>query len=1105
MGINMDDDYLDNLFSKFIQERQSSVQGLFTKYKGIFRAQVVETNDPLNMRRVRIRVPEMHDLSLEPKKLPWAIVSNLSGGKQCGSFHNYAIGDIVMVFFERNHPYSPIVIASGDETRRARYPLDSVYNVSPTALTEMAETDETPSDYEFNWLPKDKRPMSQGMKDRYGNCFIMNSVGFFPKEHAGQPGAAGYNAVSEKEYEKGDKPKDNDPDTKYMAMYSKYGNFLIMSDIGYDWKKEFDGDWDEDKEKERERVKYYTKHFTELKSNNRDQRRIEMRTRCGHFFEMRDVGWKTARKSDPWVEGELNTGSDSGYDERWFKLRSKGGHLIQIMDSGFDEKEDNLYKTLNSDQYGGLVDNEENFWQNQDARQIRFITRHGFKFILDDRGSDETKAEEDDTPHGNGLLIKGKRRWGEKLRGFGIEFNEKDEMNKLSIYTPKSKVFEMNDKFNYIMLCTDTRTLISEEWQYKKDNAFARNHVRKFSPEQDTYHLLLDNNNEYLRLKSPSQAGIEVRDGGLNPGFSCDDNPEEGSGGAPRDNEAGQRYFNTGNRCELKTWVEVTDKDKRAFFMTHDEEALVMHSCECCPTNCNSPIPAMWLVFDEKGEGSGAGIWTKHTEPNTIIMQNLCNKIKVYAVNDIEFYTLKNFRIKAHENVEIRALQDIIWRADRDIKGSSDRITHHWSGDDYKIKSKKDYQLQALKRITNKAGTNHCIEALSQASSKSNGQPNVMEGPGAKWVVGPGAVGTQSTIKAPMIIAKVGPGPQAKVLSGSSAGVWPVGTSSGLNGSACSAVDVQHGVRIQESDNEYQRPDENRFITCGRKEAGNGPFPIVPLNVIRGKQGPPGGGTTPPGYGNNSSGPGAGPGGPGTGPGGSNPGGINPEVPDTGAPVPAAPVTPVTPGPGNPEIPNYDGGSPVNPEPPPPSPDPAPPPPPPDPGGTIGCFQAVGFAVRTGNLDDWATARANCDEAPITAGNYGGLQSADIITVIRGGCSLSAAGLNSLQLEITTKKTSSDHLTFNIIYSYCVPVIGEDFNSWYSIGEVNTKEEVWNLNANSIINAAAGGYIYFAAVAKSDRFNSEWPKIYPNRNDEWTCVPTFKFIINENPVNGVLL
>ena len=74
------------------------------------------------------------------------------------------------------------------------------------------------------------------------------------------------------------------------------------------------------------------------------------------------------------------------------------------------------------------------------------ITRHGFKFVLDDRGSDETKAEEDDVPHGNGLLIKGKRKWGGKKRGFGIEFNEKDEMNKLAIYTPKSKVFEMNDK-----------------------------------------------------------------------------------------------------------------------------------------------------------------------------------------------------------------------------------------------------------------------------------------------------------------------------------------------------------------------------------------------------------------------------------------------------------------------------------------------------------------------------------------------------------------------------------------------------------------------------------------------------------------------------------
>jgi len=797
----MSDDYLDDLYDRFTSERQESVQGLFSKFKGLYRAQIVETNDPQNMRRVRIKIPEFHDFGLKPDECPWAIQMNWFGGQQCGSFSNYVIDDIVFVLLEKNHPYSPIIIGSADATRRARYPIDSVYYEPSTAsLTELGDVDETPIDYEQQWIPKDKRPMSLGMKDRYGNCLLLNSVGFFPDEHKADPSNPGYDAVAKRDLEQGSSPQKNKPDSKHIALYSKYGNFILFSDVGYNWQNEFDGKWDSDKEKERQRSKYYTKHFTEQEPEDRDQRRIEMRTRCGHFYEMRDVGWKTARGDDPWVAGILNEGSKSGFDERWMKMRSKGSHLIQIMDSGFDEAGDNFYKKLNKDQFGGNVDSEEDFWQNQDARQIRMITRHGFKFVLDDRGSDPTKAEEDDVPHGNGLLIKGKRKVSGIKRGFGIEFNEKDDMNKLAMYTPRSQVFEMNDKYNYIILCTQTRRPISEEWQYKKDNEFARTPVREVNPEQDTCHLVLDDYNEYVRLKTPGQQGIEFRDGGKDPGFSCDKSDDESSGGASNNGFQGTRHSAGGNVCKHKTWVTMEDYDKRGLFMTHDEKAIVIHSCECCDTNCNKPIPAMWLIFDEKGEGSGAGAWAKHTEPNTIIMQNLCNKIKIYAVDDIEFYTLKNFRIKAHENIEMRAMKDIVWRADRDILGSSDRITHHWSGDDYKVKSKKNIFEHAVQRITNLAEQNHCIQANVQATTKSKSAPHVTQGPGAEWVVGPDKEETTVTINAPMIFAVNGPGLQAHVMYGSSAGNHPVGISSSHNGSPCPAIKVQNSVRITDSD-----------------------------------------------------------------------------------------------------------------------------------------------------------------------------------------------------------------------------------------------------------------------------------------------------------------
>src|SRR5690606_6133431 len=98
-------------------------------------------------------------------------------------------------------------------------------------------------------------------------------------------------------------------------------------------------------------------------------------------------------------------------------------------------------------------------------------------------------------------------------RGFGIDINEKNPFNRMMIYSPSSKIFELNDRFGYIMLCTDTKTAISKEWKYLDENEFATAISMTYEPEKDTFHLKLDRSNEYLVLGSPMQQAFEIRDG----------------------------------------------------------------------------------------------------------------------------------------------------------------------------------------------------------------------------------------------------------------------------------------------------------------------------------------------------------------------------------------------------------------------------------------------------------------------------------------------------------------------------------------------------------------------------------------------------------------
>jgi hypothetical protein len=247
------------------------------------------------------------------------------------------------------------------------------------------------------------------------------------------------------------------------------------------------------------------------------------------------------------------------------------------MDAGFHPEEDEFVKRKLIEEIGADVDGEkDDKWTERDARQLRFVSRHGFKIVIDDRGSDPKKAEEKEDPHGNGILFKGRRSWpaSSTQRGFGWEYNEKDQLNTTRWYTPKSKIIEMNDNRDYMMVCTDTKSEISREWKKLAENEFALKMAMVEDPESDTYHLKLDKFNGYARLKTAA--------GG--------DNGRRPFGGAP-----GQGSFVMGDAdeglnqgIEMRDgrfgddgpWAELVDLEHRGMWLTKNEKMGIWRSKE---------------------------------------------------------------------------------------------------------------------------------------------------------------------------------------------------------------------------------------------------------------------------------------------------------------------------------------------------------------------------------------------------------------------------------------------------------------------------------------------------------------------------------------------
>ena len=291
-----------------------------------------------------------------------------------------------------------------------------------------------------------------------------------------------------------------------------------------------------------------------------------MWTRYGHKLEMRDTGWAQhgpidSKSRDGEYSSPQHLSQETVKDYRWIKIRTKGGMLRQSYDKGFDPQDDDFIKRLLRDETEAQTEREDLHWANKDARQIRDVTRYGIKFVLDDRGTDPKHAQDNEAMRCNGALLKGRRTGGSKINktrtgaptGFYWEFNENDDANHTTWGSPLGLAMEMNDATEYIALTAGLGSGYAMPWQGIKENEFLRKPVRAQNPETTTHHLILDLENEYVRLKTRSNGGPGPDNPAINPAVAMDIN----QGFEARDGSQGDG-----------PWVELVDGDHRGFWFS---------------------------------------------------------------------------------------------------------------------------------------------------------------------------------------------------------------------------------------------------------------------------------------------------------------------------------------------------------------------------------------------------------------------------------------------------------------------------------------------------------------------------------------------------------
>jgi hypothetical protein len=691
-------DNIDTVWRKFFEHRTRT---LWERFPGYYRALVVETNDPLDMMRVRFKSPDLHDFDLPAQDCPWAVPAHDLGGKRAGRFSHPCIGDWVWITFERGHPYGPIWTGFATPTRRRFYTYPQIFQVTPLSVNEDGRPDGKPNDFDRLYLPKDGRPMMHGWQDRYGNLDIHSAVGFFPDEHKDPPPTPDHDAIQNIKFQQLQaKPEVNDPDKKYMARVTKYGTMLVMSDQGYYWKKngdlgEFTGRANDDEQFETKRWQYLQKVLNEgqpkTSDGRHDARRFGVTTRYGSRIEARDTGWAQegpiASKSRDGEWTEPRTLSKETQDDfRWIKIRTKGGMLWQAYDKGCHPQDDKFVKRRLLDELGARSEREDLYWKNKDARWIRSVTRHGIKIVQDDRGSDPVNADGRELPRGNGVLIKGRRSPGVKTepmtgspRGFHFEFNENDEANHSTWASPMGLSMELNDRYQYMMLAASLGRNWTPKFEGLKENEFIRKPMMLKNPEFSAHHLKLDHDNEYVRLKT--RGG-----GGPRPMM-----PAERSGARFQ-----QGVEMRDGRSGDGTWTEIVDSEHRGFWWTRKQQLGIWRAKR-------SRTMYMWM-HDRRRE-----IAIYNGESN--------GEITIYCAGKVNIVSDKDVGISAGGNVDIRA-----GRAIRMQAGDS-RLTLNGSG----VHTNKDYFGQMLHaricklRVTMKGKQCKCRAVVTGGCPKPGG------------------------------------------------------------------------------------------------------------------------------------------------------------------------------------------------------------------------------------------------------------------------------------------------------------------------------------------------------------------------------------------------
>ena len=645
---------MSNMEQRVLQEHQPHLS-----YPGIYLAQVIDTNDPLNVGRVRFICPELHDSDIDPSMAQWAIHAPFTGSPRAGMWSAPVKGDIISIMFQKGDPHSPMWLGVIHPTTRRHYPLLSQHQPSQTAQDINGNADSSrPVDEDLPYMPVDGRPMGVGISDPYGHTFWMSGIGFFPKEHAEPPAPVGTDPITRNAYNQRNlSPKVNDPDMKFMANISKYGNYMLLSDIGYEWKKdgaygEIEGDYLKDDEFEIGRAKTLRRLFSQDRTTGKDQRRWEAGTRYGHMILMSDVGWaQPGPKSSKSRKGEYTEDGrylsrESARDERWIKIRTRGGMLLQASDIGLDPGQDDYITRTVKENMDADPDFDRVISAQPDARFWRMATRYGLKFVMDDTEANSKNPEKEEKPRAKGILLKGKRT-GASLQnndrsdnptGYYFEIQERDSANRLSIGSPLGSAVELSDNYEYAALTAGGAKGQAMPWRGLQENEFTQRSIVEQNPGLLGTMLFMDSENKFVMLRTRSGMGPEPDNNGVIP----DDVGRFRAGFEARDGDG-----------EDGAWVELNDSDNRGIWMSRKNKMMVIRSG-------NDPVKQLIVIDDGNNK-----ISVYNTDES--------GKIEVFCAGDLEARADGNIKLLAGKKLDISAIESIRFRGGNTIMEINDK------------------------------------------------------------------------------------------------------------------------------------------------------------------------------------------------------------------------------------------------------------------------------------------------------------------------------------------------------------------------------------------------------------------------------------------------